>query len=120
MIKDLKKLNISKIDICYIAGLFDGDGTVTFGETKQLQMAIANDYKSVIRWIANVLGLGFYIDDYQRADKRYNFMRRGKEGWRAQASGKRADRALKTILPYLKIKKAIVQECLDKYESYGK
>ena len=72
---------ISETDIAYIAGLFDGEGSITYKKYKErkkkgnkvnyyncwrISMEIAMTDKSILVWVNEVLGCGTLNRSYHR------------------------------------------------------
>ena len=109
-------------DIAYIAGLFDGEGSVTFGFYRsskngkrygRLQARISNTDKPCLEWVKAKIGAGrIYVKD-----KRKNNLGINPENllpcYDLQLVTAQARTFLGTILPFLKIKKGTVQGKLN-------
>ena len=104
---------IQKEDLIYIAGLFDGEGSVTLCVKKDkhriknvfLEAQIANTNREVLEWIKNLFKLGsIYKGNKVRKQTYHYFVAQ----WRAFVF-------LKTILPFLKIKRKSVLDKLEKW-----
>src|SRR3990167_4700333 len=105
--KMLPSLNMyDKKELAYIAGLFDGEGTIfiegkksyakgAISKTHYLQLSIANTHKETIDWVKSFLCFGQIIKIEQGNKPLYN--------WRGY--GVEAIVFLKLLLPYLKIKR---------------
>ena len=109
---------ISKEDLIYIAGLFDGEGSVTLYEKRdkyriknlRLEAQIANTHKETLEWIKDLFKLGSVYKGARVRKQTYHYF---VGDWQAAVF-------LTAILPYLKIKKAVVQEKLRRWlEQYG-
>jgi len=106
-----------KIDIAYIAGLVDGEGYIGIKKTKayKCQDRQTNGYHArlqirmvdepAIKFIAENLG-GWY---YREKPSSKN----GKPLFCYQSSDKSAETILKTLLPYLRVKKESANTVLD-------
>lgn len=96
---------LSKQQWAYIAGLIDGEGTVSLFKSDPkhnrgshtLQISIVNTYKPVLDWVK--LHLGGYITTRSRKNVKWRTAYQWKL-YHRQASG-----ALRRMLPYLIIKK---------------
>jgi hypothetical protein len=109
---------MSREDWSYLAGLFDGEGSVTIthhhrGHRKagplyhELAINIANTYEPVIQWVKDKLGFGMIHK------KRCAGMPGArKDIWYWETANKKAEQFLLLILPYLKIRKAQAEEGL--------
>jgi hypothetical protein len=96
--------------LAYIAGLFDGEGSIVIGcspgRTKQanpsywLQVSITNTDRELIDWLHSTLG-GHIADGSHNPS-------RGKQRpcWAWRATSRQAQSFLQKILPYLRTKKS--------------
>jgi len=97
---------MTDIDKAYIAGLFDGEGSVSFVFKKahngkrygKLYARISNTNREVLEWIKNTLGFGFIVINTKipRPNRKfcYDFV----------VAYEKARKFLAVIRPYLKIK----------------
>jgi len=86
-------------DLAYLAGIIDGEGTIGIYYHKgrnsyRVKIYVVNTYKPLIDWLGSVFG-GFV---YQRTHKTW----KTKYEWHL---GEDAMDLLKSLIPYLKIKK---------------
>lgn len=93
---------LNEASLAYIAGLFDGEGSVTITRRKQwnyffLTITITNTNKDVISKLQELLGGSVHHKIYK--NPKY------KQGWYWQANTKRAGLILEKLLPYLIIKR---------------
>ncbi len=97
----------SRMDLAYVAGLFDGEGHIgfyTYKATKngrryaRLVVGITNSYRPVLEWLCEVIGAG-----------RIQRKRIHGEGWKDCYSfiiqGLAAREFLTAMLPYLRVKR---------------
>ena len=100
---------MKKTDLAYAAGLFDGEGCITI--TKQyykkadgsksyfhvlrLTVGMTDDWP--IQWLADHLAGN--ISPHKPTNKKYRMQ------WRWEARGRQAERALRLMMPWLKVKK---------------
>ena len=95
-------------DAAYIAGLFDGEGSINMflnhsrkedkrQETYGIRICITNTYPGILEWVAQTVGFG----------KVYNKRVRDgyKKAWLWFLVGSRAISFLRSVYPFLKIKK---------------
>lgn len=99
---------MTKIDIAYIAGIIDGEGYVGIKKTKAYQcqgrktpgyharIQVRMTHEGAISFLVDTLG-GSYYREKPHSD-------RGKPLFCYQASDKKAEFILSTVLPYLKVK----------------
>jgi hypothetical protein len=90
-------------DVAYIAGLFDGEGSVTtydrgFGGRVQLRCSIVNTYLPILDWLLVTTGTGTLVKHKVYSDKH-------KECKTWQCYGQNAKNLLEQMLPYLIIKR---------------
>ena len=107
-----------KEDIIYLAGLFDGEGSVGIrrenpGEkrkssTYDLEITITNTNKAVLLWAVDTFQVG-YITVHHKQDDNSHIS----ACWRWRVSCKKAAGLLKKLLPYLKIKKEVALLALE-------
>jgi hypothetical protein len=99
--------------IVYIAGFFDGEGSVTLTRPRaskngkrylKLRVRIAQKSRSVLYWIRRTLGMGCVVVDRDR---------RSKKGCSHYClADRQAERFLDLMLPYLRVKKAGAKRAL--------
>lgn len=98
---------MKKSDVIYLAGLFDGEGSVSIVESKQysLRVSLANSHVETLDWIARTFGGRLYVYDYHK-DRRSTS---NPETWKPQGvvvwQANTALRLLSLLLPYLRIRK---------------
>jgi hypothetical protein len=111
-------------DIAYIAGLFDGEGCVSYkqymqkrkGRKKaypfwQIRLEIAMTEKSILVWLCEVLGVGTVTE------KRYKikYTLGWKKQWRWRCSHRDAFKVCCLIFPYAHIKLDKIQKIIQHY-----
>ena len=111
-------------DIAYIAGLFDGEGCVSYkqymqkrkGKKKaypfwQIRLEIAMTEKSILVWLCEVLGVGTVTE------KRYKtkYTLGWKKQWRWRCSHRDAFKVCCLIFPYAHIKLDKIQKIIQHY-----
>jgi len=116
-------MNIS--DAAYIAGLFDGEGTVEYKRYWEkrkkrkyycwrIVMAIAMSDESVIRWVHEVLGVGTVaVIDKSKAPTGKSYY---KKQWRWRCSFRGAYYVAKIIWPYTQVKLHKIEQIIDHYQ----
>lgn len=90
-----------KTDIAYMAGFFDGEGCITLYKTRgiySLHVDICQCNEHIIKWFQFCFGGTIHT--------RYENHHKFKKQWRWHTSGGNAMGFLKTIIPYLVLKKA--------------
>ena len=87
---------IKQTDYAYIAGILDGEGSISITNQFYLDVKIRNTNKTVLEWIQNLTPARGHI----YADKRRVLF-----CYSLQFSSKQALLLLKPLMPYLKIKK---------------
>ena len=118
-------LNVSdQLDIAYIAGLFDGEGCITYKQymrkrkgqkkaypTWSIRMEIAMTDKSVLIWLHEVLGVGTL------GEKRYRtkYTVGWKKQWRWRCQFRDAYYVCKLIWPFAHVKLEGVQKIIEHY-----
>jgi len=109
-----KSLDLSIREICYLAGLFDGDGSIILNVTDKgwrgweftHSISFTNTHLATVDFVAEKLGF--------RSRRVRQRLKRGKPVGEA-VTGKRAQirLVLKTLLPYLRIKRALALKMLE-------
>jgi hypothetical protein len=117
------KEGIREKDLIYAAGFFDGEGTVKIEKgdrrTKKpygfrLHIQVSNTHKGVIDWFKETFGAGYV---YVRGNKTDG----GRDYYDWGLYGHKAQRFLKLLYPYLKVKREdaeigiLFQESINKY-----
>jgi hypothetical protein len=122
---------VKEIDIAYCAGLFDGEGSVSLSihnnnktrkdglprNSPMLLLQLSSCDRSVLDWFFDIWQVGHVIISYRpkRPEHNVNY------SWRVQ--GQKALLVLKTMLPFLKIKKKQAElaiEYMTKDRLHGK
>lgn len=100
-------MKISETNLAYLAGIIDSEGTITMikklnhntaGCSYSLQIFISSTDKLIIDWIYEITGLGNVSEAKLRNKK-------SKKSWRWYAWCNQASQFVKSIIPYLIIKK---------------
>ena len=110
-------------DIAYIAGLFDGEGSVTYKNymrrrtkkekaypTWNIQLEVSMTEESIIRWLHEVLAVGSVC----KRPPHKNSMGR-KMQWRWRCSHRDAFQVCCLIWPYAHIKLPKIKQIIDHY-----
>ena len=110
-------------DIAYIAGLFDGEGCVSYKQynrqrkhnkkpypTWQIRVEIAMTDKAIIEWLHETLGFGW------SAEKKYHTKPKYKKQWRWCCGYRDALTFAKLIWPYAQVKLHKLEQIIDHYE----
>jgi hypothetical protein len=110
-------------DIAYIAGLFDGEGSVTYKNymrrrtkkekaypTWNIQLEVSMTEESIIRWLHEVLAVG----SVSKRPPHKNSMGR-KMQWRWRCSHRDAFQVCCLIWPYAHIKLPKIKQIIDHY-----
>jgi len=108
-IKNIKigKIRMTELEKAWLAGFFDGDGNIHiyrrkrknkegYSVTCHLKIVIGQKDKKILEYIHKLVGYGIF---YQL----------GSGFWHLEFSFKRAERFLREILPYLKVKRLEAQ-----------
>ena len=111
-------------EIAYIAGLFDGEGCVSYKQymrkrphnpraypTWQIKLEIAMTEKSILVWLCEVLGVGTVTP--KKYKTRYTLG--WKKQWRWRCSHRDAFMVCCAIFPYAHIKLGKIQKIIDHY-----
>ena len=120
----MEKTSLTIADISYIAGLFDGEGSVTCKKkpTKRndrggkvydqwyIRCEISMTDRDVIEWIHESLGFGW------SKEKRYNNKPKYKKQWRWSCGYRDALKFAKLMWPYARIKFHKLEQIIDHYE----
>ena len=105
---------IKKTDLAYLAGLVDGEGYIGIKKSSQkdmvspafsarIQIRMVNE--PAISFLAKILGGNYYKESAHVA--------KGRPLYCYQASNKKAENVLKSLLPYLRVKKEVATVVLS-------
>ena len=115
---------VSETDISYIAGLFDGEGCITYKQymrkrthqkkaypTWSIRMEMAMTDESVLRWVHEVLQVGTV------GEKRYktSYTKGWKKQWRWRCQFRDAYFVARLFWPYAHVKMEGLQKIIDHY-----
>ncbi len=113
---------IPDTDLAYLAGLFDGEGSVYYKQLKQtrhnrpgkpvhkvwsIRMEIAMTEQSIIRWVHEITGCG--TSGPRKVKPGY------KKQWRWRCSHRDAFYVSKLIWPYVHVKLPKIQQIIEHY-----
>ena len=114
----------SETDIAYIAGLFDGEGCITYKQymrkrthqkkaypTWSIRMEMAMTDESVLRWVHETLQVGTV------GEKRYktSYTKGWKKQWRWRCQFRDAYFVARLFWPYTHVKMEGIQKIIDHY-----
>jgi hypothetical protein len=115
---------IRESDIAYIAGLFDGEGSIEFTKRKEkkrngtydcrrISMEISMTDESVLRWVTEVLGCGTFTKKPRKGKR--------KDGtkyltqWRWRCTFRDAYYVCRLLWPYAHTKLPKIQQVIEHY-----
>tara|TARA_R100000655_G_C2861284_1_gene171520 strand:+ start:76 stop:486 length:411 start_codon:yes stop_codon:yes gene_type:complete len=116
---------MTETDAAYLAGLFDGEGSVYYKRTKQIRhnrpgkpvhniwvirMEIAMTEKSIINWVHEFTGVGHSGSRKVKPGK--------KKQWRWRCSHRDAYYVSRLIWPYAHVKLPKIQQIIDHYAEH--
>ena len=113
---------VRESDISYLAGLFDGEGSIYYKQTKQkrhnrpgkpvhniwvIRMEIAMTDESIIRWVHDFLGVGSCGPRKVKPGK--------KKQWRWRCSHRDAYYVARLLWPYVHVKLEKINQIINHY-----
>ncbi len=113
---------VRESDISYLAGLFDGEGSIYYKQTKQkrhnrpgkpvhniwvIRMEIAMTDESIIRWVHDFLGVGSCGPRKVKPGK--------KKQWRWRCSHRDAYFVARLLWPYVHVKLEKINQIINHY-----
>ena len=113
---------VRESDISYLAGLFDGEGSIYYKQTKQkrhnrpgkpvhniwvIRMEIAMTDESIIRWVHDFLGVGSCGPRKLKPGK--------KKQWRWRCSHRDAYFVARLLWPYVHVKLEKINQIINHY-----
>ena len=111
---------IGEVDLAYIAGLIDGEGSIQYKQymrkrkhnpkaypTWSIRIEIAMTDRSVLIWLNEILGVGTVNPRKVKPGK--------KKQWRWRCSHRQAYFVAKLIWPYVHIKLPAIQKIIEHY-----
>ena len=112
---------VSESSIAYLAGLFDGEGSVMYKQYIEkrknrpnpmkcwrIRLDVAMTDKETIKYIYDTLDVGWWGPRTVRPGR--------KPQWRWSTSYRGANRVARLFLPYAKTKKEVLQKIVDHYD----
>ncbi len=99
---------MKKVDLAYIAGLFDGEGSICIernGRRFWIYVGVIMTDEYIIRWLQFVFGGSIYHYAPRGISK--------KDQWRWRTVGPQAIPVLKALMPYLRLKKAQAELAIE-------
>ncbi len=111
-------LNMSQTTLAYVAGVFDGEGSVVIGLSKRqrkygvvpnhwLQVGITNTNRELIEWLQLVFG-GHISDNSHSPSRKHQ-----RPCWAWRIMSKQAQTFLESIHPYLRVKRTHAELAID-------
>ena len=117
MIKNRKEVNV--VDAGYIAGLFDGEGSVDFAKRKEkrgnvqsILMRIEMTDEDVLRWVHETLGVGTVRKRNRSPSRKAHW----KDAWVYSIRFRDALHVCKLLWPHIKVKLNKIEQIIDHYE----
>ena len=116
---------IRESDAAYMAGLFDGEGSIDFTKRKEkkrsgtyncrrVSMEISMTDQSVIRWVHEVLGVGTVLKKPRKGLRKNGTKYLTQYVWRC--SFREAYQVAKLLWPYARTKLHGIEQIIDHYE----
>ena len=115
---------ISIVDAAYIAGLFDGEGSIDFAKRKEkksngkaylcqrITMRIEMCDEHVLRWIHEKLGVGTVRKRNRSPSRKAHW----KDAWVYSVRFRQAYQVAKLLWPYAQVKLHKIEQIIDHYE----
>jgi hypothetical protein len=117
MIKIKKLVNVT--DAAYIAGLFDGEGSVDFAKRKEkrgnvqaILMRIEMTDQTVLNWVHETLGVGTVRKRNRSPSRKAHW----KDAWVYSVRFRDALHVCKILWPYTIVKLHKIEQIIDHYE----
>ena len=117
MIKNRKEVNV--VDAGYIAGLFDGEGSVDFAKRKEkrgnvqsILMRIEMTDEDVLKWVHETLGVGTVRKRNRSPSRKAHW----KDAWVYSIRFRDALHVCKLLWPHIKVKLNKIEQIIDHYE----
>ena len=118
---------MTETEAAYIAGLFDGEGCVSYKQydrkrknnkkaypTWQIRLEIAMTEKSILKWVCNVTGVGTVTEKRYKTDYTVGW----KKQWRWRCSHRDAFYVSCVMWPFAHVKLDKLQKIIDHYKDY--
>ena len=114
-------------DVAYIAGLFDGEGTIDFARRKEkkrgkiytvqrISMRIEMTDELVLNWVHETLGVGTVRKRNRSPSRKAHW----KDAWVYTVRFRQALQVCKLLWPYVQVKLHKIEQIIDHYEpAYG-
>ena len=106
-------------EAAYVAGLFDGEGSIDFkrrktkrGNTQSILLRIEMTDESVVRWVHEVLGVG----TVRKRNRSPSVKPHWKDRWVYSARFRDALYVCKILWPYAIVKLHQIEQIIDHYE----
>ena len=116
----MTKKTVRESDIVYIAGLFDGEGSISYKQymrkrkgqkkhypTWQIRLELAMTDKEIIKWLAETLDCGTWGER--------KVLKGRKRQWRWRCSHRDAFFVARLLWPYVKVKLHKIEQIIDHY-----
>ena len=117
MIKNRKEVNV--VDAGYIAGLFDGEGSVDFAKRKEkrgnvqsILMRIEMTDENVLNWVHETLGVGTVRKRNRSPSRKAHW----KDAWVYSVRFRDALHVCKILWPHAIVKLHKIEQIIDHYE----
>ena len=107
--------NIALIDISYIAGLFDGEGSIDYAKRKKgwdILMRIQMTDEDVLRWVKETLKMG----TVRKKNRSPSIKAHWKDSWIYSIRYRQAYHLCKLLWPYAQVKLHKIEQIIDHYE----
>tara|TARA_R100000963_G_scaffold30285_1_gene21558 strand:+ start:72 stop:518 length:447 start_codon:yes stop_codon:yes gene_type:complete len=119
----MEKTLVTIADAAYIAGLFDGEGTVDFARRKEkkrgktytvqrIALRIEMTDESVLNWVHEILGVGTIRKRNRSASRKAHW----KDAWIYTVRFRQALHVCKLLWPYAIVKLHKLEQIIDHYE----
>ncbi len=112
------------MDESYVAGLFDGDGTISNPKKRTVSLSISQINKPLLEEIKSFLGYGVIETVYNEYEDKHGYKHRTL--YRIRFNRDDAIKLLNSIIPHLILKKergikalTVLQECVGKTQKTG-
>ena len=90
---------MKKTDLAYVAGIIDGEGTITVvknGQTSSLRVSVCNTNEWLINWLRFSFGGSVY---------KFRKIEKNKQAWQWMLTCRKARDFIVLVMPYLQIKR---------------
>ena len=123
----MKKTMVRESDIIYIAGLFDGEGSVSYKQymrkrkgqkkhypTWQIRLELAMTDKEIIKWLAETLNCGTW-GERKVLKGRTKSGGKFKTQWRWRCTFRDCYQVCRLLWPHVKVKLHKIEQVIDHY-----